>query len=520
LANYLKMTKVQQVTALLALNWSFRRIHREIGVDRGTVAKYAVEIAANPAKVFPGSEAAESPDSAGFSGGAPPKPAKVTAGSGSNPAKVFPGSRSSAAAYRTQIQEGIDAGLTAQRIYQDLVQDYGFGHSYESVKRFVRKLAPKREAVGVMHSAAGEEAQVDFFRGPPTLDPVRGEWRRPWVFRMTLCCSRHGYEEAVWDQKLPSFLGLHENAFRAFGGVPQVIRHDNLKAAVVRACLYDPDVNPVYSAFADHWGFVGLPTRPRNPKENGKQERAGGYVKSNALKGRRFNSLAELNEFLQHWNRTVASLRIHGTTRRQVITHFEEVEKQALQPLATASFAIFERGIRTVHPDGHVEVAASFYPVPPHLVGEDLEARWDQRLVRIYLGDDLVAVHSRVRPGCFAPNPGQTEAPSSSQQAFAARLLSRCERIGDDLAHWAEAALEERGVRALRLIQGALSLVRKHPKEVVLYAARTALKHRLFRYRDLARLAEMGAASVVSPKPLLAVGEHIRPLDHYSLEAL
>ena len=95
---------------------------------------------------------------------------------------------------------------------------------------------------------------------------------------MTLCHSRHGYEEAVWDQKVATFLRLHENAFRDFGGVPRVIRHDNLKAAVVRACLYDPDVNPVYEAFSKHWGFAALPTRPRNPAENGKQERSGSYL--------------------------------------------------------------------------------------------------------------------------------------------------------------------------------------------------------------------------------------------------
>jgi transposase len=59
-----------------------------------------------------------------------------------------------------------------------------------------------------------------------------------------------------------------------------VVRHDNLKAAVVRACLYDPDVNPTYAAFAEHWGFTPLPTKPRNPQENGKQERSGGYALS------------------------------------------------------------------------------------------------------------------------------------------------------------------------------------------------------------------------------------------------
>jgi transposase len=433
---------------------------------------------------------------------------------------VFPGSRSSAAQFRSEIQAGIDAGLTAQRIYQDLVEEDGYGHSYESVKRFVRQLAPEREATGVMHSPPGDEAQVDFFRGAPTLDPDRGQWRRPWVFRMTLCCSRHGYEEAVWDQKLPTFLRLHENAFRFFGGVPKVIRHDNLKAAVVRACLYDPDVNPVYEAFGKHWGFVSLPTKPRNPKENGKQERAGSYVKSNALKGRRFDSLEEHNAFLKRWNRTVASLRIHGTTRRQVIRHFEEVEKEALKPLASTSFALFERGTRKVHPDGHVEVAGSFYPVPPHLMGEDLEVRWDEHLVRVFRGEELIAVHNRVRPGHFAPSPGQPAVPTSSQEAYTAELVNRCSKVGCDLERWAQAAVAERGVRALRLIQGVLSLLRNHPKEVVLWAAREALEHRAFRYRDLARLAERGAARVAAPKPLLTASEHIRPLDQYSLEVL
>jgi len=74
-------------------------------------------------------------------------------------------------------------------------------------------------------------------------------------------------------------------------GVPRTVRHDNLKAAVVRICLYDPDISDVYAAFARHWGFVPLPSRPRHPPEQGIAERSGGYLKDNALKGRRFDSL-------------------------------------------------------------------------------------------------------------------------------------------------------------------------------------------------------------------------------------
>ena len=521
--NYLKTSKVQQVTALLELGWTYRRIEAETGVRRETISRYDRIRHSKAAKVFPGSAEPATAENGDFSDSDPAKPAKVTAGSASNPAKAFAGSslppRSSAAHYRDAIVSKLDAGLSVQRIWPDLVEEYGFGSSYESVKRFVRKLSRPRRAAGVFHSAPGEEGQVDFFQGAPTLDETSGQWKRPWVFRLTLCHSRHGYEEAVWDQTLETFLRLHENAFTDLGGVPKVIRHDNMKAAVVRACLYDPDVNEIYAAFARHWGFTPLPTRPGNPQENGKQERSGGYVKDNALKGRRFDSLAEQNEHLRRWNRTIARLRIHGTTRRQVYAHFIEAEKQALQPLASEPFAFFRTGQRTIHPDGHVEVDGAFYPAPLHLLGQKIRVRWDHNLVRLYHDETQVAVYTRLRPGQFAPRSGEATVESSSQKAFAHKLLGRCERVGTPLREWAESALEERGVRALRLIQGVLGLTRLHPRERVLAAARTATTHRLFRYKDLQRLTEQHAAK--SPAQLLLT-EHpsIRPLTDYRLEDL
>lgn len=525
--NYLKMQKRQQVISLLELGWTYRRIEAETGVRRETVSRYDRLRHGKPAKVFPGSEAAEGQETAPGEPLAPTessKPAKVTAGSAPNAAKVFPGSdlppRSAAAPYHDAIVEKLEHRLTAQRIWQDLVEDYSYGHSYESIKRYIRTLKRTRQVVGVFHSAPGEEAQVDFFRGAPTLDPTTGTWRRPWVFRMTLCHSRHGYEEAVWDQTLETFLRLHENAFRDLGGVPKVIRHDNLKAAVVRACLYDPDSNEVYAAFAKHWGFTPLPTRPRNPKENGKQERSGGYVKDNALKGRRFDSLEQQNAHLRHWNRTIARLRIHGTTRRQVWTHFIESERSALQPLPTETFEFFECGDRKVHPDCHVEVKGSFYPVPTHLLGRTLQARWNDRLVRLYHEQQLVAVHPRVVPGRYAPRPGghPAEAPAA-QRAFVEGLLGRCSQVGSELRDWAEEALQERGVRAIRLIQGVLRLTRQHPRERLLHAARQATEHRLFRFRDIKRLVEQGRSQ---PKrsPLLDQHPSIRPMTDYRLEDL
>jgi transposase len=519
--NYLKVEKRQQVIALLALGWSYRRIERETGVRRETVAGYDHRRHSKAAKVFPGSEPAADPPELDSPGSSPSKAAKVFPGSPSKAAKVFPGSaersRSAAAVHHDVIVAKLEQRLSVQRVWQDLVEEYGYAHSYESVKRYVRGLCRTRRVAGVLHSEPGEEGQIDFFRGAPTLHPETGQWRRPWVFRLTLSHSRHGYEEAVWDQKLETFLGLHERAFRDLGGVPKIVKHDNLKAAVVRACLYDPDVNVVYAAFAEHWGFTPLPTRPRHPQENGKQERSGGYVKDNALKGRRFGSLEEHNAHLRRWNRTIARLRIHGTTRRQVWTHFLETDKPALGPLAPEPFALFTCGERIVHPDGHVEVDGAFYPVPSQLLGRQVQIRRDARLLRVYYRDQIQAVHVVVAPGRFAPREDEAAPVTSSQRAFTHKLLGRCRRVGEELQAWAEEAVEERGVRALRLIQGALTLTRKHPREAVLRAARIALDHRLFRYRDLRRLTEQ---KDVPPAPRNLLQEHpsIRPIAHYRLE--
>ena len=519
--NYLKMPKQQHVIALLELGWSYRRIQAETGVRRETVGRYDRARVANAAKVFPGSPPLEPPAAEGSLSLDDPNAAKVFPGASANPANVFPGSpgkrsRSEAAAYRTAITEKLDAGLSLQRIWQDLVEEFGYAASYESVKRFVRTLPERRQrAVGVFQCAPGAEAQVDFFRGAPTLHAQTGEWRRPWVFRMTLGHSRHGYEEAAWDQRLETFLRLHEHAFRDLGGVALVIRHDNLKAAVVRACLYDPDSNEVYLAFAKHWGFTPLPTQPRHPQENGKQERSGGYVKDNALKGRRFDSLDEQNAWLRHWNRTVARLRIHGTTRRQVWTHFVDTEQRALQPLAMESFPLFSAGERTVHADGHVEIAGAFYPVPLALLGRRVRVQWDARLVRVFYADTLAAVHRTVSPGTYAPQHTDREA-STRQDVFVNRLLGQCEHVGPALRQWADAALAARGVRAIRLIQGVLQLTRRVPRERLLAAVTIAHTQQQFRYRTIRRLAEASPRSA-SPT-FIADDPAIRPMTHYTLE--
>lgn len=504
MGNYLQMATQQQIKTLLDLGWSQRRIARELGVHRETVSRYGRQERAGPgariAVIAAGPEA-------------------ITAAGSQNRPNPIPGPSSLAAPYQEVIAAALKRGLSARRIWQDLIEEQGYQAGYLTVQRYVRGLKRVRpEVADHLEHPPGEEAQVDFFKSPaPVLDPG-GRWRRPWIFRMTLSCSKHGYEEALWSQERVGFMRAHEHAFLEFGGVPKVVRHDNLKAAVVRACLYDPDLSEVYESFARHWGFVALPSRPRHPQEQGVQERSGGYVKHNALKGRRFQSLEEVNEFLRRWNRQIAQQRIHGSTRRQVLAHFLEVERPALQPLAEERFALFEVGSRAVHPDGYIEVEGGFYTAPHHLVGQRVRVRWDERLLRIYHRGEVLRVHlKQSTPGSYTTNPEDRPAHKPArQEAYQAGLLVRAERVGEHALAWARAAIEERDVRAYRLLQGMLSLTRRHPRERVDEACGLALKARAFRYRTLRRLVEQAAQRSPEPVPRLTQ-EHelIRPLSDY-----
>ena len=153
-----------------------------------------------------------------------------------------------------------------------------------------------------------------------------------------------------------------------------------------------------------------------------------GYVKDNALKGHVFASLEEENRHLLDWETTVADQRIHGTIRQQVGKLFAEVERPALQPLPVERFPFFHEGQRTVHRDGHVEVAKAYYSVPPEYLGRTVWVRWDTRLVRIFNERwEQIAVHVKHEPGRFSTQRAHLAAEKiSAVERGADWLLSRC----------------------------------------------------------------------------------------------
>jgi transposase len=304
------------------------------------------------------------------------------------------------------ILDKLRQGLTAQRIYQDLVADDSFGGSYYSVRRFVKKQGKETELpFRRMECAPGAEAQVDFGAGAAVLDSSGR--RRPHVMRVVLSHSRKGYSEAVFRQRTEDFLACLENAFWDFGGVPRTVVIDNLKAAVKNPDWYDPQLNPRILAFCEHYGTVILPTKPYTPRHKGKVERGVGYVQDNALKGRSFASLQDQNRHLQHWESTVADTRIHGTTRQQVCKVFEESERAACCLCRLDDSPLLHEAQRSVHRDGHVECGKGVLLGAARVPGRQVWVRWDGRMVRVFnCRMEQIAVHAQRPPGGSARRTG------------------------------------------------------------------------------------------------------------------
>ena len=530
MSNELKMATLESIRSLHEKHWSQRRIARELGIDRGTVSRYLQRLAdsAQPdssSEDFSAAEedpkAANAPTgSATDAANAPVGPAAPQSDSAASGAAASgrsePGRRSECEPWREEILAKVQLGLNAVRIHQDLQTESEADVSYDSVRRYLQHLRRENPLpFRRMECAPGEEAQVDFGQGAPVIDSD-GQRRRPHLFRVVLSYSRKAYAEASWRQTTEDFIRLLENAFWQFGGVPKTRIIDNLRAAVKRPDWDDPELPPKLEAFCRHYGCVILPTRPYTPRHKGKVERGVGYVQDNALKGHSFASLDEQNRHLWAWESTVADTRIHGTTKQQVSQRFREAERSALQPLPRERFPFFHEAERTVHRDGHVEVAKAYYSVPPEYLSRRVWVRWDSRLVRVFNHRwEQIAVHVRQEPGRFSTQSQHLASEKiSGVERGAEWLLRKVRLLGPHCTRWAEALLKQRGVEGIRVLQGLLNLARKHSPSDLEQACQTALAHQAFRLRIVSTLLQRQAPRQTQ----FAFAEEapiIRPLSEY-----
>ena len=401
------------------------------------------------------------------------------------------------APHREWMAEKIKAEhMTAKQVWRLLRERTGIGVSYPTVKRYLRaQFQFGGPSVCVrLEVEPGTQAQVDYGYAGIMLDPVSGKNRRAWAFIMSLSYSRHRFVRFVFRQDIPTWIDCHIRAFEFFAGVPACVVLDNLKAGVVKPDIYDPIINKAYAELERHYGFVADPAKVASPKLKGKVERNVGVVRRHLLAGRTFRDVEEANERALRWCKEEIGMEIHGTTKRKPYEVFLREESSHLRPLPPERFQCPKWKTCTVHPDHHVVFDHSYYSLPTRFIGADVWVRGDDRLVRIFLGPELIKTH------CKAPRPGTWVTDLSDyppeKLAYLMPAPTYCRRraaeVGPQTEILVRKILADNAMRNLRKAQAVIRLAEKYGQERMEAASERSLFFGNFHYRAIKRILEKG----------------------------
>jgi transposase len=277
--------------------------------------------------------------------------------------------------------------VTLSLLWVEYRQAHPDGYGYSQFCHRYRKWAKQLKPMMRQKHKAGEKLFIDYAgQTAPVVDPETGEIWQAEIFVAVLGASNYTYAEAHRSQSLPNWIGANVRALAFLGGTPEVLVPDNLKAGVKSPHLYEPDLNPTYLDFAQHYGVAVVPARVRKPKDKSKVEVGVQVVERwilARLRNHTFFSLAELNgairELLTELNNR--PMRHLGQSRRDL---FESLDKPVLAPLPTQPYEFARWKKARVHIDYHVSFEKHYYSVPYTLIGKEVYIRATEKTVEIF----------------------------------------------------------------------------------------------------------------------------------------
>jgi transposase len=339
-----------------------------------------------------------------------------------------PPAPSKLAPFHDLIREWFTLRLRAPRILREL-RARGYTGGATILKDFLRTLAPARpptpRTFRRFETRPGEEAQADW---SPYRVTIASRETVIHAFSLILCYSRRLFLAVFRDERLPTLLWAHREAFRYHQGLCRRIGYDNQTTVTLGRVAGQPRWHPTFLAFAHHSGFEPYVIRPRHKERQGKVERPFRYFEEDFLRARTFASWDELRAQLQDWLDTVANVRVHGTTRRRVDEAYAE-EQPCLIALPAVPYPAAREETRTVQKEGAIPVDGSYYPTPGQRPGPPVRVRIDPVHVEIYAaaGTPIATYAVPDQPTRLpspAPLPGHAS-PTVSRPVQQARFLAR-----------------------------------------------------------------------------------------------
>jgi len=388
--------------------------------------------------------------------------------------------------------------LTLDLLWREYKEQYPEGYQYTQFSVLYRRWQKKLDYSMRQDHRGGEKLFVDYGEGLNLVESKSGEPIPTQLFVAVWGASNYTFAEATLTQQLPDWIGSHVRAFESFGCLPKIVVPDCLKGAVVRACRYEPDLNPTYAEMARHYGLCVLPARPAHPKDKAKVETGVLIAKRwvlAVLRHRAFYSLAELNDAiaqrLDHLNSR--ALRKLKKSRRELFELFDQPNALGL-PQKPYEYA--EWKLATVNIDYHIEVGQHYYSVPFRLVREKLDVRLTAHTVEAFQKGERVAAHVR----SFIPHRHSTlkehmpPAHRNYLEWSPSRIVSWAKKTGPATAALVQRIIDSRAhpEQAYRSCLGILRLEKHYSGQRLENAALRALKFGALSFKALRNILENG----------------------------
>lgn len=409
-------------------------------------------------------------------------------------------------------------GVTRLLLWQEYKAKHPDGWQYSVFCDQYRRWLATQDLVLRQHHVPGQKCFVDYAGHTiGVIDRATGEVREAQIFVAVLGASSYTYAEATWSQALPDWLASHVRALEFFGGSPAAVVPDNLKSGVTQAHRYEPELNPAYQDFAEHYGLAILPARVRKPRDKSKVEVAVQVVERwilAALRDRQFFSLPELNRAIRELLERI-NTRPFKKREGSRASFFHEIERAALRPLPGKPYQYATWKKAKVHLDYHIEVERAYYSVPYKLIGQTVEVRLTANTIEIFHRQKLVAAHARaVKRGVFSTTAEhRPERHAHVVELTHERLQAQAAAVGPATV---EVLQRQRLVRrhpdeSLRANQGILRLARDFTPEQLEAAAVRALELKVYSYRAIRALITAQTSTAATEQQTLALDhENVR----------
>ena len=399
----------------------------------------------------------------------------------------------------------------------------GYGHSQfcRLYRRWAKRLKPSMR----LSHEGGERVFVDYAgQTVPIVTPHTGEVRQAQIFVGVLGASNYTYAEAHWSQNLSNWIGAHVRMFAFFGGVPEIVVPDNLKAGVKHPCRYEPDLNPTYQDLAEHYDTAVIPARVRKPKDKAKAEVGVQVVERwilARLRNHTFFSLADLNQAIRELlDELNAKLMKHlGHSRREL---FETLDQPALKPLPQLPYEFATWKKARVNIDYHIQFEKHYYSVPYTLIHEEVYVRATEHTIEIFFKNRRVASHCHTNAQGRHTTISEHMPPSHQkyQEWSPDRFTRWAQTIGPHTAQLVQALLASRKhpQQAYRSCLGLLRLAKRYSEERLEAACRRALPAGIHSYKGVKNILDANLDPVEPEEPVTVVPtrhENIRGQTYY-----